>query len=79
MSDPQTPTAAAGAATDEAPVTATAAANPPSAQDSGGRSFLPKSTLLRHLLILVLCAIGAVILIVITSPFQNSLLASLSY
>jgi branched-chain amino acid transport system permease protein len=80
MTDPQTPTAAAGAATEEAPVTATAAANAPSAQATGGgRSFLPKSTLLRHLLILVLCAVGAVILLEITSPFQNSQLATLSY
>jgi branched-chain amino acid transport system permease protein len=80
MTDPQTPTAAAGAATEEAPVTATAAANAPSAQATGGgRSFLPKSTLLRHLLILLLCAVGAVILLEITSPFQNSQLATLSY
>jgi branched-chain amino acid transport system permease protein len=80
MTDPQTPTAAAGAATEEAPVTATAAANAPSAQTAGGgRSYLPKSTLLRHLVILVLCAVGAVILLEITSPFQNSQLASLTY
>jgi branched-chain amino acid transport system permease protein len=80
MTDPQTPTAGAGAATDEAPLTATAAANAPSAQAAGGgRSFLPKSTLLRHLVILLLCAVGAVILLEITSPFQNSQLATLSY
>ena len=76
MTDPQTPTAGAGAATEEAPVTATAAANAPSAQAAGGgRSFLPKSTLLRHLVILLLCAVGAVILLEITSPFRNSQLA----
>lgn len=83
MTDPQTPTTTDGAATlaatDEAPLTATAAANAPSAQATGGRSFLPKSTLLRHLVILVLCAVGAVILLEITSPFQNSQLATLSY
>jgi branched-chain amino acid transport system permease protein len=83
MSDPQTPTtvdgAATGKATDEAPTTATAAANAPSAQAGAGRSFLPKSTLLRHLVILLLCAVGAVILLEITSPFQNSQLATLSY
>ena len=80
MTDPQTPTAGAGATTDEAPVTATAAANAPSAQaGGGGRSYLPKSTLLRHLVILLLCAVGAVVLLEITSPFQNSQLATLSY
>ena len=80
MTDPQTPTAGAGAATEEAPVTATAAANAPSAQVAGGgRSYLPKSTLLRHLVILVLCAVGAVILLEITTPFQNSQLATLTY
>jgi branched-chain amino acid transport system permease protein len=80
MTDPQTPTSGAGAATEEAPVSATAAANPPSAQATeGGRSFLPKSTLLRHLLVTLLCAVGAVILLEITSPFQNSQLATLTY
>src|SRR5215217_8072973 len=79
MSDMQTPTST-GQATSDAPVEATAAANAPSAQAAaGGRSFLPKSTLLRHLLILLLCAVGAVILLEITSPFQNSQLATLSY
>jgi branched-chain amino acid transport system permease protein len=80
MSDSQTPTSAAGAATAEAPVDATAAANAPSAQASGGgRSFLPTSTLLRHLLVVLLCIVGAVILLEITDPFTNSQLASLSY
>ncbi|RBY84566.1 branched-chain amino acid ABC transporter permease [Blastococcus sp. TF02A-30] len=78
MTDSQTPSGA-GAATDEAPVTATAAANAPSAQATGGRSFLPKSTLLRHLLVLVVCAVGAVILLESTSPFRNSQFATLSY
>jgi branched-chain amino acid transport system permease protein len=83
MSEPQNtrpaPGAAAGAATEEAPVVSTAAANAPSAQAAGRRSWLPKSTLLRHLVILLLCAVGAVILLEITSPFQNSQLATLSY
>jgi branched-chain amino acid transport system permease protein len=80
MSDSQTPTSAAGAATAEAPVEATAAANAPSAQASGGgRSFLQTSTLLRHLLVVLLCIVGAVILLEITDPFTNSQLASLSY
>jgi branched-chain amino acid transport system permease protein len=84
MSDSQTPVsvsgAGAGTATEETPVTATAAANAPSAQAAGGgRSFLPKSTLLRHLVILLICAVGAVILLEITDPFTNSQLASLTY
>jgi branched-chain amino acid transport system permease protein len=78
MSESQTPTAAQ--ATDAAPVEATAAANAPSAQAAGGgRSFLPKSTLLRHLLILLVGAVGAVVLLEITDPFTNSQLATLSY
>jgi branched-chain amino acid transport system permease protein len=76
MSDSQTPISTAGAATGAAPVDATAAANAPSVQAAGGRSFLPRSTLLRHLLILVLGAIGTVILLEITDPFTNSQLAS---
>ena len=80
MTDSQTPTSAAGQATDAAPVEATAAANAPSAQvTGGGRSFLPKSTLLRHLVVLLLCMVGAVILLEVTSPFQNSQLAQLTY
>ncbi|SHF63448.1 branched-chain amino acid ABC transporter permease [Geodermatophilus nigrescens] len=65
MSDLQTPASAsaAGAATSEAPTTATAASNASSAQATGGRSFLPRNTLLRHLLVLVLCAVGAVLLL----------------
>jgi branched-chain amino acid transport system permease protein len=79
MSDSQTPTPAAGQATEQAPLTATAAANAPSAQVTAGRSFLPRSTLLRHLLILLVCAVGAVVLLEATSPFRNSQLASLTY
>jgi branched-chain amino acid transport system permease protein len=74
MSESQTPT-------DAAPVEATAAANAPSAQAAGGggRSFLPKSTLLRHLVILALGAIAAVVILEITDAFTNSQLATLSY
>jgi branched-chain amino acid transport system permease protein len=80
MTDPQTPSGGgAGAATDEAPVSATAAANAPSAQATSGRTFLPKSTLLRHLLVTLLCAVAAVIILEVTSPFQNSQLATLTY
>jgi branched-chain amino acid transport system permease protein len=79
MSDMQTPSSAAGQATDVAPVETTAAANAPSAQATGGRSFLPRSTLLRHLLVVLACAVGAVILLEITDPFTNSQLASVTY
>jgi branched-chain amino acid transport system permease protein len=81
MGEPHTP--ATGRAGDElieeAPFTATAAANVASAQATGGRSFLPRSTLLRHLLVLVLSAVGAVILLEVTDPFTNSQLATLTY
>jgi branched-chain amino acid transport system permease protein len=80
MTDSQTSISTAGAATDAPPVQATAAANAPSAQAAdGGRSFLSRSTLLRHLLILVLSAVGAVVLLEITDPFTNSQLAQLTY
>jgi branched-chain amino acid transport system permease protein len=81
MSEPQTPAAARAGdeLIEDAPFTATAAANVASAQATSGRSFLPKSTLLRHLVILVLSAVGAVILLEITDPFTNSQLATLTY
>lgn len=81
MSEPQSPANARAGdeLIEETPFTATAATNAPSAQAAGGRSFLPKSTLLRHLLILVLSAVGAVILLEVTDPFTNSQLASLTY
>jgi len=65
MSDLQTPAspANAGAASSEAPSTATAAGNAGSAQAAGGRTLLPRNTLLRHLVVLVLCAVGAVVLL----------------
>src|SRR4051812_49775186 len=80
MSESQSRLSTAGAATDEAPAEATAAANAPSAQAAvGRRSFLPTSTLLRHLVVVLVCLVGAVILLEITDPFTNSQLASLSY
>ena len=81
MSDLQSTvsTGTAAKATDEAPTTATAAANASSAAASGGRSLLPRSTLLRHLVVLVIGAVLAVVLLEITDPFTNSQLATLSY
>jgi branched-chain amino acid transport system permease protein len=81
MSDLQNPApAAAGPASEEAPTTATAAANAPSAPAATGRrSFLPSSTLLRHLVLVVAAAVAAVVLLEITDPFTNSQLATLSY
>src|SRR3712207_1929862 len=78
MSDLQSPVSTVGQASDEVPTTATAAANAPSAP-AGGRSFLPQSTLLRHLLLVLVAAVGAVVLLEITDPFTNSQLATLSY
>ncbi|MGY1840882.1 MULTISPECIES: branched-chain amino acid ABC transporter permease [unclassified Modestobacter] len=82
MSDLQSPTATTGrttdgAATDDAPTQATAAADEPT--PTGRRGLLPSSTLLRHLLVLVLGAIAAVVLLEVTDPFTNSQLATLSY
>ncbi|MGY2082016.1 branched-chain amino acid ABC transporter permease [Modestobacter sp. SYSU DS0657] len=67
----------AGEATDEAPTAATAAADEPTR--TGRRSLLPGSTLLRHLLVLLVAAVGAVVLLEVTDPFTNSQLATLSY
>jgi branched-chain amino acid transport system permease protein len=79
MSDLQNPAPGVGKASEEAPTTATAAADAPSAPADGRRSFLPRSTLLRHLVVLVLAAVAAVVLLEITDPFTNSQLATLSY
>jgi branched-chain amino acid transport system permease protein len=68
-----------GPVLEQAPLDATAAANVPSAQASGRRSFLPRSTLLRHLVVLVGCAVLAVLLLEITDPFTNSQLANVAY
>src|SRR3954453_24063049 len=78
MTDPRTAPAATDV--DAAPVVATAAANAPSAQAGAGRrSFLPRSTLLRHLILLVVGAVLAVALLEITDPFTNSQLAQVAY
>ena len=79
MSDLQTPAGAPGAASEDAPSTATAAANASSAQASGGRSFLPKSTLLRHLLVLALCAVGAVLLLEGTERSTNDQISRMAF
>lgn len=81
MSDLQSPasTGTAGKASSDAPVKATAGGDAPSAPSKARRSFLPQSTLLRHLLVLAVCAVLAVVILEITSPFQNSQLATLSY
>ncbi|RFU22447.1 branched-chain amino acid ABC transporter permease [Geodermatophilus marinus] len=63
----------------ESPTESTAAANAPSAGASTGRSLLPSNTLLRHLLVLLLCAVVAVVLLESTDQFTNSQLAQLSY
>jgi branched-chain amino acid transport system permease protein len=78
VSDLQTPAGAPGAASSEAPSTATAAANAPSPQ-ARGRSFLPKSTLLRHLLVLVLCAVGAVLLLEGTDRSVNDQISRIAF
>src|SRR3954452_23023486 len=78
MTDPRTAPAATDV--DAAPVVATAAANAPSAQAGAGRrSFLPRSTLLRHLILLVVGAVLAVALLELTDPFTNSQLAQVAY
>ncbi|MGY2066454.1 branched-chain amino acid ABC transporter permease [Blastococcus sp. SYSU DS0619] len=81
MSDLQSPasTGTAGKASDDAPVKATAGGDAPSGPAKAGRSFLPQSTLLRHLLVLAVCAVLAVAVLELTSPFQNSQLATLTY
>ncbi|WP_346621321.1 branched-chain amino acid ABC transporter permease [Blastococcus montanus] len=81
MSDLQSPasTGTAGKASDDAPVKATAGGDAPSGPAKTGRSFLPESTLLRHLLVLAACAVLAVAVLELTSPFQNSQLAQLTY
>ncbi|SDC40092.1 branched-chain amino acid transport system permease protein [Geodermatophilus telluris] len=79
MSDLQTPASAAGAATSDAPVSATAASNASSAQATGGRTFLPRNTLLRHLLVLVLCAVGAVVLLESTDLGFNAQIGYVAY
>ena len=79
VSDLQHSAPSAGKATEETPGTATAAANAPSAPATGGRSFLPRSTLLRHLLLVLLAAVATVVVLEVTDPFTNSQLATLCY
>ena len=81
MSDLRTPASPTGpgAASDEAPSTATAAANASSAQASGGRSLLPRSTLLRHLVVLVVSAVLAVLLLESTSLGFNAQLGYVAF
>lgn len=79
VSDLQTPAGAPGAASDDAPSTATAAANASSARAGAGRSFLPKSTLLRHLLVLALCAVGAVLLLESTERSTNDQISRIAF
>jgi branched-chain amino acid transport system permease protein len=69
-----------GAALDAAPVVATAAANAPSAHaGTGRRSLLSRSTLLRHLLVVVVCAALGVLVLESTDPFTNSQLAQVAF
>jgi branched-chain amino acid transport system permease protein len=79
MTKPQDTATSAGEMTSEAPTEATVAADAPSAAARPGRSPLPHNTLLRHLLVLLVCAVGAVALLELTDPFRNSQLAQLSY
>jgi branched-chain amino acid transport system permease protein len=67
-----------GAALDTAPVPATAAANAPTAS-AGGGSFLSRSTLLRHLLAVVVCAALGILVLEVTDPFTNSQLAQVAF
>ena len=67
----------AGKASSDAPTEATAGADEPTA--TRRRTLLPSSTLLRHLLLLALGAVAAVVILETTDPFTNSQLATLSY
>jgi branched-chain amino acid transport system permease protein len=68
-----------GPATAGDPGVATAAADVPTAAPGGGRRLVPNSTLLRHLIVLVVCAVGAVALLESTDPYTNSQLAAVTY
>jgi branched-chain amino acid transport system permease protein len=78
MTQPQS-AASTGEMTSESPVEETTAGNAPSTGARRGRSLLPSNTLLRHLLVLLVCAAGAVALLEITDAFTNSQLAQLTY
>jgi branched-chain amino acid transport system permease protein len=79
VSETQTPTGDPGAASDDAPSTATAAGNASSTRATGRRSFLPRLTLLRHLLILVVGAALAVLLLESTELNTNIKLGNVAY
>ncbi|MDP9429285.1 MAG: branched-chain amino acid ABC transporter permease [Actinomycetota bacterium] len=80
MTRPQdTATTSTGEMTSESPTEATTAADASSSAAPAGRALLPQNTLLRHLLVLLLCTVGAVALLELTDPFRNSQLAQLSY
>ncbi|MGY1733203.1 branched-chain amino acid ABC transporter permease [Geodermatophilus sp. SYSU D01045] len=81
MSDLQTPASPAqpGAASSDAPSLATAAADASSAQATGGRTFLPRNTLLRHLVVLVIGAVLAVILLESTDLGFNAQIGYVAY
>jgi branched-chain amino acid transport system permease protein len=57
----------------------TAAADTPSAFHGVARKVLPKATLPRHLILLLVAAVGALLLLELTSPFRNSQFAAMSY
>lgn len=78
MSDVQSSPAAPGAVPSTAPGATTAAADAP-APGARSRSWIPRSTLLRHLLVLVVCAVLAVVLLEATDEFGNSQLTSVAY
>ncbi|MGY1727154.1 branched-chain amino acid ABC transporter permease [Geodermatophilus sp. SYSU D01062] len=81
MSDLQTPASPpqAGAASSDAPSLATAAADASSAQATGGRTFLPRNTLLRHLVVLVIGAVLAVLLLESTDLGFNAQIGYVAY
>src|SRR3954451_18221718 len=55
------------------------AAAPASTSSRKSRLPLPESTLLRHLLAVLVCAVAAVVLLEDNDPFRHSQLATLSY
>ncbi|MDP5183747.1 branched-chain amino acid ABC transporter permease [Blastococcus sp. BMG 814] len=79
MSELRTPEDAPGKAASQAPGETTVAGDAPSAAARTGRTFLPQSTALRHLLVLLLAAVAAVVILEVTDPFTNSQIAQLSY
>ncbi|MGY1812773.1 branched-chain amino acid ABC transporter permease [Blastococcus sp. SYSU D00820] len=80
MSETQSP-GAAGQATSEAPVVATAAANVPSATTGGGRGRfrLPQAALPRHLVLVVIALLAGIALIEVTDRFTHTQLAQVAF